>query len=89
MAVETVWIPAALVPGSRPTDLDGSLYELLARRYRIVTGAATVTIEPVLPDEATRGHLAHRRGPGMPAPADARFGRPRPRDHVRELRLPR
>ena len=57
MAVETVWIPAALVPGLEPGDLEGSLYELLARRYRLITGAAAVTIEPVLADEATRGHL--------------------------------
>jgi len=57
MAVETVWIAAALVPGVEPSDLDGSLYELLARRYRIVPGAAKVTIEPTLPDAATRAHL--------------------------------
>jgi GntR family transcriptional regulator len=54
MAVETVWIPTSLVPSLTADDLSGSLYELLARRYRIVTGAATVTIEPVLPDERTR-----------------------------------
>jgi GntR family transcriptional regulator len=58
MAVETVWIPSALVPGLEPADLDGSLYELLARRYRIATGAASVTIEPVLPDARTRALLA-------------------------------
>ncbi len=57
MAVETVWIPAALVPGLEPGDLEGSLYELLARRYRLITGSATVTIEPVLADDATRAHL--------------------------------
>ena len=58
MAVETVWIPATLVPGLEPGDLDGSLYELLARRYRIITGAARVTIEPVLPEPGVRDHLA-------------------------------
>lgn len=58
MAVESVWIPASLVPGLEPPDLDGSLYELLARRYRIAAGAASVTIEPVLPDPRTRGLLA-------------------------------
>ena len=58
MAVETVWIPAVLVPGLEPADLDGSLYELLARRYRIVAGAANVTIEPVLADARTRELLA-------------------------------
>lgn len=54
MALETVWIPAALVPSLEPEDLDGSLYELLARRYRITTGSASVTIEPLLPDVRTR-----------------------------------
>ena len=54
MAVETVWIPAALVPGLSPDDLAGSLYQLLATRYGIVPGAATVTIEPVIADDPTR-----------------------------------
>lgn len=58
MAVETVWIPAMLVPGLGPRDLDGSLYELLGRRYRIATRAASVTIEPVLPEPRTRALLA-------------------------------
>ncbi len=54
MAVETTWMPAGLVPGLRPEDLEGSLYELLARRYRIVPGAARVSIEPIVPDAETR-----------------------------------
>jgi GntR family transcriptional regulator len=54
MALETTWIPAALVPGLAPDDLQGSLYEVLARRYRLVPGSARVTIEPVNPDGATR-----------------------------------
>ena len=54
MAVETVWIPVVLVPGLGPADLTGSLYEILAQRYGIVTGSATVRIEPVLPDPTTR-----------------------------------
>jgi GntR family transcriptional regulator len=57
MAVETVWIPGALVPGLDPGDLGGSLYELLADRHHLVPGSATVTIEPILPDPATRGLL--------------------------------
>ncbi len=61
MAVETVWIPEALIGGLRPEDLDGSLYELLARRYRIVPGSASVTIEPVLPEPATRDLLGISR----------------------------
>ncbi len=54
MAIETVWIRAALVPGLEARDLDGSLYELLGSRYRLVPGSADVTIEPLLPDEETR-----------------------------------
>ena len=54
MAVETTWISSTLVPGLPPDDLDGSLYDLLARRYRIVPGAARITIEPVNPDPETR-----------------------------------
>jgi GntR family transcriptional regulator len=54
MAIETVWIRAALVPGLEARDLDGSLYELLASRYGLVPGSADVTIEPLLPDEKTR-----------------------------------
>lgn len=57
MAVETTWIAAARVPGLAPPDLDGSLYELLSRRYRMVPGSADVTIEPVVPDTTTRRHL--------------------------------
>ncbi len=61
MAVETVSIPAASVPALAATDLDGSLYELLAARYRLAPGSAAVTIEPVVPDTATQALL------GIPA----------------------
>jgi GntR family transcriptional regulator len=57
MAVETTWIARSLVPGLEPAELDGSLYELLARRYGLAPGSASVTIEPVLPDPVTRRHL--------------------------------
>jgi GntR family transcriptional regulator len=58
MAVETVWIPAGIVGGLRPADLTGSLYELLADRHGLVMGSASVAIQPILPDVATREHLA-------------------------------
>jgi GntR family transcriptional regulator len=58
MAIETVCLPSALVPGLGPTDLDGSLNELLASRYRVVPGSARMTIEPVVPDAAARRLLA-------------------------------
>lgn len=61
MAVETTWIPVGYVPGLSERDLAGSLYEVLAARYRIVTGAAKVSIEPVLPDSRVRDLL------GLPA----------------------
>lgn len=57
MAVETVWIPAALVPRLTAKDMIGSLYELLAHRYSIDMGGATVTIEPVLPEAQIRDLL--------------------------------
>ncbi len=53
MAIETVWIRSALVPGLEPADLEGSLYELLASRYGLAPGSADVTIEPMVADEAT------------------------------------
>lgn len=61
MAVETVTIAAASVPGLAPEDLAGSLYELLATRYRLAPAAARVTIEPILPDAPTQTLL------GIPA----------------------
>jgi GntR family transcriptional regulator len=54
MAIESVIIPAALVPGLTATDLDGSLYGLLATRYRISPSSADVTIQSALPDAAAR-----------------------------------
>lgn len=57
MAVETVWLPARFAPDLKSEDLDGSLYELLSDRYRIITGAAKVSIEPIMPDEKTREML--------------------------------
>jgi GntR family transcriptional regulator len=54
IAVETTWLPAAVAPGLRESDLHGSLYELLARRYALVIGEAKVTIDPVMPDARTR-----------------------------------
>lgn len=57
MAIEKVAIPSRLVPGLSPDDLQGSLYELLATRYRLTPGSADVTIEPLLPDAGTRQTL--------------------------------
>jgi GntR family transcriptional regulator len=58
MAVETVWLPARFAPGLERAELDGSLYEVLSERYRIITGAAKVSIEPVMPEPRIRELLA-------------------------------
>jgi len=57
MAIETVSIAAARVPGLEPGDLDGSLYELLWTRYGLAPGSADAVIEPVVPDPDTRALL--------------------------------
>lgn len=57
MAVETVRLPARLVPDLTSDDLSGSLYELLSDRYGIITGAAKVSIEPILPERKIREML--------------------------------
>jgi GntR family transcriptional regulator len=57
MAVETVWIPAAYVPGLAAEDLTESLYELLRDRYGITTAAARAVLFPVSPDRRTAASL--------------------------------
>lgn len=57
IAVETVWLPKAFVPGLTNAELDGSLYRLLSTRYKIAVAAAKVSIEPVLPDAKTSALL--------------------------------
>ena len=46
MAIETLHIPAGVVPGVEPRDLEGSFYELLRTRYGVEIATATQTIEP-------------------------------------------
>jgi GntR family transcriptional regulator len=58
MAIETVRIPVAHAPHLTAADLHGSLYEVLAERYKIVASAASVLIEPTLADERSRALLA-------------------------------
>lgn len=55
MALETVQLPAARVPGLAAADLTGgSLYELLGARYGVTLAGGTQTVEPTVvePDEA-------------------------------------
>lgn len=62
MAVETVWLPDHFVPGLNRAELNESLYELLAARYRIVPGAAHVIIEPTVPGPDVRKLLSMTKG---------------------------
>jgi GntR family transcriptional regulator len=51
MAIETLHLPQALVPGLEPRDLDGSFYDLLRDRYGIVIAGGTQAIEPTVTGE--------------------------------------
>jgi GntR family transcriptional regulator len=57
MAIENVRIPVAYAPHLTAADLEGSLYEVLASRYKIVANAASVLIEPTLADDRSRSLL--------------------------------
>ena len=58
MAIETLHVPEALVPGLTPKDLDrGSFYELLAERYDINIVGGMQTIEPTVTNEEESGAL--------------------------------
>jgi GntR family transcriptional regulator len=51
MAIETLHLPKALVPGLEAKDLGGSLYELYRDRYGIQIVSGTQAIEPTVTDE--------------------------------------
>jgi GntR family transcriptional regulator len=51
MAIETLHLPASLVPGLEPQDLAGSFYELVRDRFGIVIVSGTQAIEPTVTDE--------------------------------------
>jgi GntR family transcriptional regulator len=51
MAIETLHIPEALVPGLTPKALDGSFYELLRDRYGVMIVEGTQAIEPTVTNE--------------------------------------
>jgi GntR family transcriptional regulator len=52
MAIETLHVPEALVPGLGARDLEqSSFYELLRERYGIVVVGGTQTIEPTVTNE--------------------------------------
>jgi GntR family transcriptional regulator len=51
MAIETLHLPEALMPGLAAKDLSGSFYELLHERYGIVIASGTQGIEPTVTNE--------------------------------------
>jgi GntR family transcriptional regulator len=51
MAIETLHLPEALVPGLTAKDLSGSLYTLLQDRYGIAVASGTQAIEPTVTNE--------------------------------------
>jgi GntR family transcriptional regulator len=51
MAIETLHLPAALVPGLEPQDLAGSFYELVRDRYGVIIASGTQAIEPTVTNE--------------------------------------
>jgi GntR family transcriptional regulator len=52
IGIERLHLPAALVPGLEPADLERqSLYELLERRYGVAIGFARQKTEPTVTDE--------------------------------------
>ena len=51
MAIETLHIPAAIVPGVTPKELEGSFYELLHRKYGVEIASGTQAIEPTVTNE--------------------------------------
>jgi GntR family transcriptional regulator len=57
MAIETLHLPASLVPGLEPQDLTGSFYELVRDRYGVVIASGTQAIEPTVTNEAESAAL--------------------------------
>jgi len=51
MAIETLHIPEALVPGLTPKSLTGSFYELMYETYGITIASGTQSIEPTVTNE--------------------------------------
>jgi GntR family transcriptional regulator len=51
MAIETLHIADALVPGLTPKALDGSFYELLGNHYGVIIVEGTQAIEPTVTNE--------------------------------------
>jgi GntR family transcriptional regulator len=53
VAIESVRIPVSYAPQLTLDDLEGSLYKVLAAKHGLVASAASMRIEPILPDPAS------------------------------------
>ena len=89
MAIETLHIPADVVPGVEPRDLEGSFYELLHTRYGVEIATATQTIEPTVTNEEESAALeVPLHSPAFLFERTSRDAE-RPDSRVRPLDLPR
>jgi GntR family transcriptional regulator len=75
MAIETLHIPSALVPGLTAKNLGGSFYELLEEQYGIVVASGTQAIEPTVTNEEESAAL------GVPLHSPALLFERTSRDH--------
>jgi GntR family transcriptional regulator len=57
MAIETLHLPKALVPGLEAKDLGGSFYDLYRDRYGIRIASGTQSIEPTVTNEEESASL--------------------------------
>ena len=57
IAVETTWMPAHLVSAMTEEDLSESLFEALTRKFEIVPGQASSTIDSTMADDAAAAAL--------------------------------
>jgi GntR family transcriptional regulator len=65
LALERSWLPAAALPGLLDQPLTGSLYALLAQRYRLAPRAAVEYLEPVTADAADAAALEVATGTAL------------------------
>lgn len=62
LVLETIWLPASLVPDIGSFDLRGSIYDLLRDRFGVVVTSARESISPVILDDQQAQLLAAARG---------------------------
>jgi GntR family transcriptional regulator len=60
IAIETTYLPAAMMPGFLNEPLSGSLWQVLRTRYRIVPTTARATIQAIVIDDVSCARLRVR-----------------------------